>query len=480
MSAKGPIVIALAAVLAATASAGLSALSVRAPSSEVSSRREDLVIRDVAVVNPGGQRLPAAEIHVADGRIQAVVPRAAKQPARRFALPGLIDLHVHVWSEHADMTALLLLSHGVTTVRDLGDSEGRIFATRASWENRDRLAPRLFACGPFIDGEPPVWADSRVPKDVTDARRIVDEIAAQGASCIKVYRGVALEHLDAIREEAHRHHLPVVGHVPDGTRLERARLDDVQHLTGVPEKRASGGIVALESRVEKWVAAWERLDDERIAEVARASRDLDVAHTPTLVFWERFFRLLDVDAPPPRLTLLIPDHHREEHWPRRPSWSRSANDRRDLRGAMVRMKQAVGSLHQAGVEIRAGSDSLNPYNLPGESLHAELRLLAEAGLGAEEAWRIATSGAARALGRTDLGVVAEGAKADFLIFREDPTRDLAALDTLEAVVIRGREVSRHELERRLAEIRKQEAKLDVLWSAWASVLDGLGLDDRAP
>ena len=48
-----------------------------------------------------------------------------------------------------------------------------------------------------------------------------------------------------------------------------------------------------------------------------------------------------------------------------------------------------------------------------------------------------------------LGRLEEGAPADLLLFREDPTRDLAALDTLEAVVADGRLYRRDALERAL-------------------------------
>ena len=53
-----------------------------------------------------------------------------------------------------------------------------------------------------------------------------------------------------------------------------------------------------------------------------------------------------------------------------------------------------------------------------------------------------------------LGTVQEGAPADFLLFREDPTRDLAALSTLEAVVAQGRLYPKAVLEAALARHRE--------------------------
>jgi hypothetical protein len=42
------------------------------------------------------------------------------------------------------------------------------------------------------------------------------------------------------------------------------------------------------------------------------------------------------------------------------------------------------------------------------------------------------------LKKPELGVIKEGAAADLLIFRRDPTLDLDALNSLEAVVSQGR------------------------------------------
>jgi len=69
--------------------------------------------------------------------------------------------------------------------------------------------------------------------------------------------------------------------------------------------------------------------------------------------------------------------------------------------------------------------------------------------GRAEALAAATTVPGRFLGREKkplLGSVAEGAPADLLVFRYDPTQDLKNLDTLEAVVADGRLYTREMLE----------------------------------
>ena len=91
-----------------------------------------------------------------------------------------------------------------------------------------------------------------------------------------------------------------------------------------------------------------------------------------------------------------------------------------------------------GVEAGLGTDVGQPFVAPGVSLQQEMALFVRAGVPVEEVWAIATRRAGRALGVPRLGSLEPGAPADLLIFREDPTRDLTALDTLEAVVADGR------------------------------------------
>ena len=111
-----------------------------------------------------------------------------------------------------------------------------------------------------------------------------------------------------------------------------------------------------------------------------------------------------------------------------------------------RMLQAVAWLHAQGVPILAGTDTMNPFVVPGASLHEELGHLAAAGISLPEVFDIATRRAGERLGIEGLGVLRPGAPADFVVFRDDPTRDLRALETLEAVVADGRLYPREALD----------------------------------
>jgi imidazolonepropionase-like amidohydrolase len=94
---------------------------------------------------------------------------------------------------------------------------------------------------------------------------------------------------------------------------------------------------------------------------------------------------------------------------------------------------SVKALHNAGVDILAGSDVSEPIPIlgglaHGASLHHELQLLVAAGMKPIEALRSATSIPARRFGLTDRGRIVSGARADLLLVDGDPITKIS--DTL--------------------------------------------------
>ena len=138
----------------------------------------------------------AAALRIADGLIPSVAKsettsaEEAEDLAGCFVAPGLIDMHVHyppaLAVGNAELWSLLLLAHGVTSVREMGNIEGSIFRTREA----------------IRDGSPPFFPSNRVVRTPAEARLAVEEQAARGADCIKVYNMLAQEVLAAIRAAA--------------------------------------------------------------------------------------------------------------------------------------------------------------------------------------------------------------------------------------------------------------------------------------
>ncbi|APG61880.1 hypothetical protein LPB140_02485 [Sphingorhabdus lutea] len=90
------------------------------------------------------------------------------------------------------------------------------------------------------------------------------------------------------------------------------------------------------------------------------------------------------------------------------------------------MAQSISAFANAGVLILAGTDAGNPGVYYGISMHRELQLLVKAGLSPAQALSAATANPAKAYKLTDRGRIANGMKADLLLVKGDPTKDITA------------------------------------------------------
>src|SRR5439155_4423106 len=117
----------------------------------------------------------------------------------------------------------------------------------------------------------------------------------------------------------------------------------------------------------------------------------------------------------------------------------------------------VKEMHAAGVQILAGTDSLDPHNVPGASLPHELELLTEAGLTPRDALRTATLGPAEFFERKDIGNLNVGSKADIVLLDANPLEDIGNVRTIQAVILAGTLLTRSELDNMLTGIKTEAA-----------------------
>jgi hypothetical protein len=113
----------------------------------------------------------------------------------------------------------------------------------------------------------------------------------------------------------------------------------------------------------------------------------------------------------------------------------------------------VRDLHDARVPLLAGTDTPNPFVIPGFSLHDELAHLVEAGLTPMEALQAATRSAAQFFGtlRTD-GTVEKGKTADLVVLDANPLSDIRNTQRIAGVMLRGRYFDRPALDKMLGDV----------------------------
>ena len=416
----------------------------------------------VTVIEPGRGRTAGSDVAVANGVIRAVAPTGAAAAADTlaayrgaFVLPGLVDFHSHLPpATPLQLTRyfeLLYLAHGVTSLREAGDIDGTaVPAARKVVAEGTLPGPRIFACGPFLGGEPPRWPNTLRITSVAEAEAAVEVIAEAGFDCVKSYEDLDRAEVQALIAAARKRGLRVIGHVPTDLAYEEALLPEAQHFLGVPPPESLRRDDILDR-----MADWHAVDEARMDEIVRVSLEHHLANTPTMVLTHQVLMYRDYEAArrDPAVRLL-PRFFSDALW--HPTHGNPLYT--DLDGwyldnftaTLEKKKRLVRKLWEAGAELHLGTDTIQPFVVPGVSMHQEMRLFHEAGVPVEQVWAMATWRAGALLPEPGLGRLVPGAPADLLVFRRDPTADLAALDSLEAVVAGGVLMTRADLTERIA------------------------------
>lgn len=111
------------------------------------------------------------------------------------------------------------------------------------------------------------------------------------------------------------------------------------------------------------------------------------------------------------------------------------------------------TLHDAGARLLLGSDTPNPFVVPGFSIHQELQNLVDSGLTPYESIKAGTHDAAEFLDALDLfGTISPGRPADLILVDGNPLDDVANVARRSGVMLRGRWLAEDELQSRLEEL----------------------------
>jgi imidazolonepropionase-like amidohydrolase len=366
---------------------------------------------------------------VEEGRIVSVMP-AEDLPADTEVvnlgdatlLPGLIDAHVHlVWSASAEphalvesesraLTALrcannadLHLRAGVTTVRDVGSTDGLAIEVGRAVELGVLPGPRVVAAGRAIamtGGHG--WFLGREADGPDAVRRAAREEMKAGAGCVKLMASggvyghaeepgspqLTTEEMGAAVQEAHKAGRKVAAHAYSPEAINNALeagVDSIEH----------GSFV-------------DRATAERM-------RERGTYLVPTL----SVYRAMSDRGP----ELGAPDYIQ-----------------RKTAEVLEASREAFRLARQIGVPMAAGTDCGAPGH-PHGTLPEELRLMVEAGATPLEALRCGTSAAADLLGLAgEVGTLEPGKKADLLAVGGDPLRDVGALRDVRLVLRDGSRV----------------------------------------
>ena len=373
-----------------------------------------IVVRGDRIVSVQPQREAAPDLSPDATRIDL---------AGRVVMPGLIDLHFHI--ERDPRLAVRQLANGVTSFRDPGQWIDQFAPLRAIMRAEGLPGPRMALAGPHIDGERPAYPlDAAVARDPDEARRVAERNIADGATALKIYFRLPLASATAVVGVCRAHDVPCTAHleIVDARDLLPAGLDGIEHITSfgtsvVPFRRAERYRQAV-------LADNAARQDGRYALFAEA--DLDGAEA------RRLYEVLGRTKPFVNPTLAV--------FEVRAGTARTGGKQDagiDSTG-FAQMKALTLAAFRHGAGLTLGGHSTVPFAGRGEAPWREMELLVEAGLTPLQAITAATQTSAASLRRpADLGTIEAGKLADLLVLREDPSRDIRAIRSVERVMSAG-------------------------------------------
>ena len=383
-----------------------------------------VLLRNARIITMRGDEvIERGDLLVANGRIAGVgavgsvtAPAGATtmDMSGKTIVPGFIDLHAHYiidgaqWQGdvHHEQDAHLLtnLAYGVTTWRDPSVGSRTLFALSEMVEAGTTVGPRLHGTGDIFIKYDPICCG--LPKSLEDARRIVRNQKALGATSIKEHTVPRRDHVQWIIQASREEGLQVVEDPARGPRKELRPLMD--------------GATSLEH-------AYSALPMKQ--DVVQLFARTGTFYVPTLVVnpMESFFvttmnphddAKLRRFVPHARLDAEILSHNKMFMPHEVPTWH----------------AEPLKDIVRAGGKVGMGSHG----QLQGLGAHWEIWAMASAGLTPLEAIRTATATAAEAMGmEDDLGSLEVGKLADLIVLDRSPLLDLKNTNSIRYVMKAG-------------------------------------------
>lgn len=395
--------------------------------------RQTVVVRDDRIVSvaPAGRRASPAEL-----------PAGAKvvDGTGKYLIPGLGDMHGHIPRAQAEVSDLLFLyvANGVTTVRGMLGHPGQLELREAA-RRGEIISPTLYLAGPSFNEQSinsPVEA-------VAKARQQKEE----GWDLLEVRPGLTRDEYDAMARTAREEKIRFGGHVPEEVGLLHAiemGQESFEHLDGFDEY--------LE-------ADKPRLDARKLAEVVERSRAAEVWVVPTMVLSEVYHPTSDVKTLIAYPELAYTSQQNVDKWTKAYQERVEKLPRARAGNIVTNRIRILEGLSRGGVKILTGTDAPGMFNLPGFSLHRELRWMRRAGMTPHA---ILVSGTRRVgeyfKASDSFGTIAPGQRADLVLLDGNPLNDIGHAGRIAGVMVRGRWLPREELDTRLAAIRDKHRR----------------------
>ena len=380
----------------------------------------------------------------------------------QYLMPGLAEMHAHVPPgdnpprDAVEDLLFLYVANGITTIRGMLGSDYQI-PLADELERSEVLGPNFYVAAPSLNGTTAPTAEA--------AEGLIRAAKESGYDLMKIHPGIPLDAWDRMAEVAEEVNLTFGGHVPADVGLVHAietGMSTVDHLDGYVQAIASDNVQAqVNAGTISLGGLVEGVDEGKLAEIVQLTIDNDVYVVPTMYLWENLYGFPDADAILSQPEMKYVSQSQRDAW-RRQSEGNARGGEEEVAAYLALRKQVLKGLSDAGAGILMGTDSPQMFNVPGYALHRELQVVAEAGISNYEILKSGTAWVGKYVADHleldgSFGTVAAGQRADLVLLGSNPMDDLENLTDRVGVMVRGRWVSRKEIDLGLAALAAKHA-----------------------
>ncbi|GMN09252.1 amidohydrolase family protein [Croceitalea sp. MTPC9] len=378
-----------------------------------------------------------------------------------YLIPGLAEMHAHippptVSKERLEEVLFLYLSNGITTIRGMLGNETHL-TLRENIANGKVLGPRVFTSSPSLNGNS--------VKTKAEAIAKVTAYQKAGFDFLKIHPGIQRDVFDQVVTTGNEVGIPFAGHVPVDVGIRHAlesNYASIDHIDGFLE-----GLVPESENVDPTTNGFfgynftPLADIGKIDELVSLSKEHKVWIVPTQSLFERWFAPITADELLQQPEMKYMPKATLENWKQvkeRYMADNSFSTAQWQQFDSIR-KSLLAALSKNGHGILLGSDAPQLFNVPGFSIHHEIDGMLGAGMTQLEILQSGTTNPAIFFGMEDtFGQVKEGLVADMVVLEANPLENLKALKQIQGVMLKGKWISKTEIEERLAKIAENASK----------------------
>ncbi len=362
-----------------------------------------------------------------------------------FLMPGLVDMHVHVWDKQE---LGLYLANGITTVRNVW---GMPMHLRMKKEiNAEKFfSPMFFTTGPKLTGPDYIGSDNLQVYSKEEALEKVKSYKAKGYDFIKTYNGLPKEIFDAIIEQAKASEMDIISHpshkVPYSYHFN-SQIITIEHAEDIVQQPLNYHLDTLKLN---------QLVDE-------FSLSTNTSFSPTLIVYYNIYNMIinDEILNSKEMEYMNPLIQLFDSKGQFNRWDNAKKNNPLIEKKILDQHNfhllAIKKMHDAGVNIVSGTDAGIGVTVPGLSIHQELQLYSNAGLSNYEVLKTGTINPSKThtLMR-DIGSIEKHKTANLILLKNNPLEDLKALENPEIVFIKGRAIDKKVLNEFKSKARKR-------------------------